>query len=100
MIANFAKLDATSTTDPKLSTYVDAKTAFDTDINSLIKLNTPTTPTAVDKTKTARQTADDIYYSPDKTTKTTTTKDIEKLNGLLDLTKQIGYLIQLKNLEA
>jgi len=77
MINNFANIDKPELVDdnwtkiqyPKLSTFQTAKDAFDNDINSLKKSNEKTP------------------------------KKVEDLNKLLEITKQIGYIIQLKELE-
>ncbi|MEI6117819.1 MAG: hypothetical protein WCP92_00750 [bacterium] len=98
MITNFSTIDATSKTAPYLSTYVKAKIAFDEDIKSLITLNTPAPKTEKEK-DTPRGTTDDVYYSADNTTEKIS-KELEKLKGLSEITTEIGYLIQLKNLEA
>lgn len=78
MIANFAKIDGKWETDPKLSTYEDAKNAFDTDINKLKAQNIPENKTSTEKAS----------------------KEEDKLNKLLEITSDIGSLIQLKKLES
>lgn len=81
MITNFSKIDVDWKN--KLSTYEEAKQAFDTDINSLLTLNNPET-----NTTTAENTPKKI------------SKETQKLSKLLELTSDIGSLIQLKKLES
>lgn len=84
MVTNFSKINMDEESSPKLATYIAAKEAFDTDINSLIKLNTP----EAENTATTENTPKKI------------SKETQKLNKLLELTSDIGSLIQLKKLES
>lgn len=99
MINNFATIDETNKKIPMLSTYEDAKTTFDTDIKSLIVLN-PLEAKKTKKTKNNRSALDDVYASTKEITKDQISNKAEKLNKSLKITTDIGYIIQLKKLEA